>query len=363
MGDQLWVFGMGGAVVGGALGAPLLRSGVDRHRQWLGGLLVTFGLLATLAATRHGRLATGPLDLAAAHLIDLLGLVAMPGLVCWAAAVTGVHPLRHGGAGLLWTPLGAYVLLVVGREGAPVPFAWLLPIAVGFTALAADVWVRARRVGLAAGSAVRLVGGFVAMAATLNVAQAARAVWPDVVWLREAVPLTVLGGLLLFAAHAVRALATDPALGPEGDAARRPPRRAPRYDRSALDDERAADVLGALDRAMAAEQHFLRATLTLPSLARSLHVSPQALSEALNRVRGTTLNAYLTELRVEAAKRHLADAAQDTLSVQRIGELAGFGSRSAFYKAFVAATGLTPTAFRTQHQRNRGDEDRPHGVG
>jgi AraC-like DNA-binding protein len=71
-------------------------------------------------------------------------------------------------------------------------------------------------------------------------------------------------------------------------------------------------------------------------------------SQALNQVRGRTLHEYLTSWRVAEARRLLADPATDRFTIDALAESAGFASRSAFYKAFKAQEGMTPTAFRSR---------------
>lgn len=360
--EQLWVIGMGGIVVGGAFGTPLLRGAEHRHQRRLGALLLAAGTFATVAAARHGGLGVGPLEWLGAHLVDVIGLSAMPSLVLWAAHATEVLPLRRGATGLLRMPLGLYLGVAVARGGATLPFAWLLPVAVSFSLLTFDVWRRGRLARGSGDPAVRLVGGAVALAFTLNLAQALRTLWPDEIWLREAVPLTVLGGLVLLGARAIRTLvqpvAPVTAGATQGPAASGPSvdvgtgrvgdEGGPRYEKSALDDEKAAALLDTLDCAMRDRSLYLQPSLTLSGLAQAIDVTPHALSEALNRVRGTTLTTYLTALRVAAATRHLADPTNDRYTIDAIAEMSGFGSRSAFYKAFVAATGTTPTNHRGQ---------------
>jgi len=61
----------------------------------------------------------------------------------------------------------------------------------------------------------------------------------------------------------------------------------------------------------------------------------------------TTFFDYVARWRVEAAKQHLAS---NQASVLEIAIDVGFNSRSTFYKAFKRETGVTPSAFRAQHQ-------------
>jgi AraC-like DNA-binding protein len=56
--------------------------------------------------------------------------------------------------------------------------------------------------------------------------------------------------------------------------------------------------------------------------------------------------AFLNEYRVGAAKEALRDPAQARRQVLQIALDLGYGSIAPFNRAFRAATGVTPTAFR-----------------
>nr|HRK63217.1 helix-turn-helix domain-containing protein [Terricaulis sp.] len=62
-----------------------------------------------------------------------------------------------------------------------------------------------------------------------------------------------------------------------------------------------------------------------------------------------TFPEYLQHARVEETKRLLRDPAETRTSVEAIGLLAGFGSRSAFYKAFGDRVGMSPAAYRAHN--------------
>ena len=57
----------------------------------------------------------------------------------------------------------------------------------------------------------------------------------------------------------------------------------------------------------------------------------------------TTINAYLTELRLENAKKLLAD---NEKTVNEIALYCGFSDQSYFSKVFSAKYGITPTDYR-----------------
>jgi AraC-like DNA-binding protein len=190
----------------------------------------------------------------------------------------------------------------------------------------------------------RLVTRMIAFAVVLCVAQSVRTFWPHVDALREIVPITMTVGFLSIATLAMRALVdTRPV---DGNGERHKP-----YARSALDETAAAKLLADLATAMERERWYSDTTLSLRSLAERLRTTPHALSQALNQVDGRGLNEYLAAYRVAEARRLLLDPASDRYTIDAVAESAGFGSRSAFYKAFKDIEGITPTAFRKRHRQ------------
>jgi AraC-like DNA-binding protein len=121
-----------------------------------------------------------------------------------------------------------------------------------------------------------------------------------------------------------------------------------RYARSRLTESAARRMLLELDCRMRDEHWYRDITLSLTELARRLDTRPHLLSQALNQVKGTTLNDYLLSWRLAEAKRLLIDPASDRFTIDALAESAGFASRSAFYKAFKGHEGVTPTEFRAR---------------
>lgn len=109
-------------------------------------------------------------------------------------------------------------------------------------------------------------------------------------------------------------------------------------------------IASRLDQLMA-EAHAYRAEgLTVASLAAQLGIPEYRLRRLINQRLGyRNFNAYINRLRLDEAKRALADPAQCELPILTIALSAGFQSIGPFNRAFKADTGLTPTEFRKQN--------------
>lgn len=94
------------------------------------------------------------------------------------------------------------------------------------------------------------------------------------------------------------------------------------------------------------QQFFLESDITLNKLATELQISPRELSELINDTADQNFTSFLNTFRIEHAKKLLTENPE--LSVLQVVYASGFNSKSAFYKQFTNATGLTPFAYRKE---------------
>ena len=93
-------------------------------------------------------------------------------------------------------------------------------------------------------------------------------------------------------------------------------------------------------------------TLSLPKLARRLTVSPHQLSQVLNQNLGRNFFNFISQQRIEEAKKMLLDPHYQPFTVLEIALEVGFNSVSTFNSLFKKQTGLTPSEFRKQNSVN-----------
>ncbi len=103
-----------------------------------------------------------------------------------------------------------------------------------------------------------------------------------------------------------------------------------------------ADLIERLSRLLTAERLYLDPDLTLNRLARRLHVPAKRLSEAINRQTGGNVARFINGFRIRAA----CDALSSGQSVTEAMLAAGFNTKSNFNRAFLLATGQSPTDWR-----------------
>ena len=95
-------------------------------------------------------------------------------------------------------------------------------------------------------------------------------------------------------------------------------------------------------------KRFLDPDLTMNSLSTELGVSVSHLSKLINSYSGYNFSDYVNSLRVEQAKRFLADPDFNHYTIVSIGLECGFNSRSTFYAAFKKFTLQTPTEYQDE---------------
>ncbi|MDJ0812798.1 MAG: helix-turn-helix domain-containing protein [Woeseiaceae bacterium] len=123
-----------------------------------------------------------------------------------------------------------------------------------------------------------------------------------------------------------------------------------KYSASTLKGVDVDASLAKLQSLMNVEHAYRDENLGLASLAESMSLSSQQLSELVNTQMGVGFSRYVREQRVEAAKR-LLESAPDQ-SILSISLEVGFKSQSNFYAAFKEIVGVAPGDYRKTLSRS-----------
>ena len=92
-------------------------------------------------------------------------------------------------------------------------------------------------------------------------------------------------------------------------------------------------------------QEHLAEEVSLSVLAEEFHLNPQYISQLFKNEIGVGFLAYLTNIRMEKAKKLLLST---SFSVAEIAEQAGYGDYRVFTKAFKKTEGITPSQYRRE---------------
>ncbi|MCI3922215.1 AraC family transcriptional regulator [Paenibacillus sp. TRM 82003] len=98
----------------------------------------------------------------------------------------------------------------------------------------------------------------------------------------------------------------------------------------------------AVERAKAYLDEHLHENLTVPSLARTVELSPKYFSELFKKTYGVTVSDYLTDLRMKRAKQLLLQP--DRLQ-KDVAHAVGYDDEFYFSRKFKRHYGLSPTAY------------------
>jgi AraC-like DNA-binding protein len=117
-----------------------------------------------------------------------------------------------------------------------------------------------------------------------------------------------------------------------------------KYEKSKLSQQRIIQLTKKFDQVMHEDKCFLNDELSLSDVAIQLECSPNHLSQAINTVYKKSFTELVSGMRIDEAKKLLRASPETT--VLDISLMAGFQSKSAFYKSFKKYTGLTPVSYR-----------------
>lgn len=126
-------------------------------------------------------------------------------------------------------------------------------------------------------------------------------------------------------------------------------KRLEKYKTSALQPQKAEEVMPKLLQLMKEEKLFLDPDLTLRDLSQRLRIHYNHLSRIINERFGLSYNDFINKYRIEEAKRKLADPEEKENSILDILLSTGFYSKSVFNAAFKKFEGTTPSEYRKKH--------------
>ncbi len=94
------------------------------------------------------------------------------------------------------------------------------------------------------------------------------------------------------------------------------------------------------------ERCYLNPGLRLEQICVRLQITPVSLLKALKKQGFRNFSHFVNHYRIKEAKRMMASEAYDIYTLEAIAEMAGFGTRQAFYNAFEQLSGMKPACYR-----------------
>lgn len=120
-----------------------------------------------------------------------------------------------------------------------------------------------------------------------------------------------------------------------------------KYKTSSLqDEEKISEIAKTLTDYLETTEAYFNSRLNLMDVSKQLGINYKYISQAINIHFNKNFIRLISEYRVEEAKKMIADPDQKNITIEAIGELCGFQSKSTFYSAFKKITGKTPNQFK-----------------
>ncbi len=94
------------------------------------------------------------------------------------------------------------------------------------------------------------------------------------------------------------------------------------------------------------EKPYLWEDLSMDEICKKLNTNRTYLSKAINEYFNLAFNDVICDFRIRTAKDLLTDPENENITIEGIGQMAGFKSNSLLHKKFKSNTGITPLFFR-----------------
>ncbi|MBN1338907.1 MAG: helix-turn-helix transcriptional regulator [Bacteroidales bacterium] len=101
-----------------------------------------------------------------------------------------------------------------------------------------------------------------------------------------------------------------------------------------------------LEAFMKAEKPYLFSDISINDISQKLRTNRTYISKLINDYYHKNFNDYINEYRIKTARQLLADPSKNHISIEGIGQMSGFNSRSTFFTCFKKYTGISPSYFR-----------------
>lgn len=136
-----------------------------------------------------------------------------------------------------------------------------------------------------------------------------------------------------------------------------------KYKHSGLTVDASRSLLKQLVDLMNSEQLYRDPALSLDALANRLSASKHHVSQVINEHLGSSFFDYVNQLRIDEAKRLIAETKRRDLHIIEAAYKVGFSNKVSFNAAFKKATGMTPTEYRKHHGQSDDPGVQPGGAG
>jgi AraC-like DNA-binding protein len=109
------------------------------------------------------------------------------------------------------------------------------------------------------------------------------------------------------------------------------------------------DIIFKLEEDLKTKNSFQNKNLNLKDYAKELGTNEKYLSQAINKNYNKNFNTFINEYRIKYATQLLLNPEFNNYTLDGIGNISGFNSKTAFNLAFKKVTGQTPSEFKSNN--------------
>lgn len=126
-----------------------------------------------------------------------------------------------------------------------------------------------------------------------------------------------------------------------------------KYHNSPMDESQKEDLQQRIFMILKSNPEIFKESFSLQRLAELVDAKPNYVSQVINEKCKCNFSTLLAEYRIKEACRRLQDTVHyGNLTIEAIGSSVGFRSRSHFVMVFKRVTGITPTVYCKQSNKN-----------
>jgi AraC-like DNA-binding protein len=104
-----------------------------------------------------------------------------------------------------------------------------------------------------------------------------------------------------------------------------------------------------ITKAMKESKIFLNSRLTVKQLAKELGSNEKYVSNIINQRYQMNFSNFVNDFRIKHATEILLDEKYKNFTIEAIGGLSGFSSKSAFNATFKKVNGITPSEYKIRN--------------
>ncbi len=127
---------------------------------------------------------------------------------------------------------------------------------------------------------------------------------------------------------------------------------AARYISSSLGSNAYEDIIGRARELIEKEKLYKKEDFSLNELSQLIDSNSKYLSQAINHHLEISFVDFINNYRVQEAKKQLSDPRNSNITLEAIGALCGFNSKSTFIRAFKKVTNNTPSQYIKSSKKN-----------